>query len=415
MIFAQTLMDMKLETRSILIIALLTLTACGGAKSSDPQKIPAHVLTAEYLRRNDGYTGPAATMGPYTSWAIGGDPTQVHSAGMKIYAYTNPNRAYHSDNDYRITNLLDEHQGAIAKNCAGERITTAHGNGLLTDVRVSEAIGHTSDLVEHVNVAGTDAIFMDDSNDVQYTDNGPPCGYTADAWLAGTVAMYSAQTVPIIFNGLNLAEYGVDTLPLADLKYVIGGMWTGCYGFNREFGFANDGVNGLAQHWSDIENSELAMAAKGKMFWCFNTARTAGSANIPLRVYAYASFLLTYDLTSSLYQTQMPTSSTLRIYPETGLVPTAPVIAAPKEVSALQLSGGTYGREFAACYYRGAPIGACAVVVNPDAEPHANPYTIAYTRSVVLSGGGVLDSGSLATNGPVLTTIGAHAAAILFK
>jgi hypothetical protein len=398
------------------LAALALLTACGGAKSAgDAQPVPAHVLTAEYFGANGGYMGPAATMGAYASWAIGGNPTQVHSAAMKVYAYTNPSRAYRTDNDYRITNLLDEHQGAIAKNCAGAPVTTSHGNGILTDVRVSEAIGHTTDLVEHVNVPGTDAVFLDDTANIQYTDNGPPCGYSADAWLAGTQAMYSAQTAPLIFNSLSLAEYGVDLLPLADLKNVIGAMWTGCYAFHSEFGYSGDGVNGLAQHWSDIEDAELAMAAKGKMFWCFNTARDAGSASIPLRTYAYASFLLTYDPASSLYQTQMKTPSALRIFSETGLVPMAPAVAPPGAVKSLQTSSGAYGREFGACYYRGAPVGGCAVIVNPDVVPHANDYAAAYTRSVVLSGAGVLDGGSLVTNGPVPATLDPHMAAILVK
>jgi hypothetical protein len=403
---------------SVVYLAALLLTACGGAKNDagDPQATPpAHVLTAEYLGGNGGYMGPAATMGAYASWASGANPTQVHSAAMKVYAYTNPNRANHSDNDYRITNLLDDHQGAIAKNCAGAPITTSHGDGILTDVRLSEAIGHATDLVEHVNLPGTDAVFMDDTANVQYTDNGLPCGYTADAWLAGTQAMYSAQTASLIFNGLNLAEYGVNVLPLADLKNVIGGMWTGCYAFHREFGYSGDGVDGLAQHWSDTENAELAMAAKGKMFWCFNTARDPGSASIPLRTYAYASFLLTYDPSSSLYQTQMATPSNLRIFPETGLVPSAPSVAAPSAVTSLQTSSGAYGREFAACYYRGAPVGACAVIVNPDTAPHANAYAVAYTRTVVLRGAGVIDGGSVATNGPVPATLGPHTAAILIK
>ena len=395
------------------ILFAVLMTSCGGGTSAnDAAPPPAHVLTAEYSGSNGGYGGPVATMGAYASWAIGGTPTQVHSAAMKLYAYTDPNRAYRSDNDYRITNLLDEHQGAIAKDCAGKPITTAHGNGLLTDVRLSEAIGHATDLVEHVDVAGTDAVFMDDSDNVQYTDNGLPCGYTADSWLARNEAMYDAQTVPLIFNGLSSAEYDVNVLPLADLERDRRNV-------ERLFRLprrVRDGRRRRERRGRTLGGYRERAAVdgiEGQDLWCFNTARDDGSTDIPLRTYAYASFLLTYDAATSLYQTRMATPSGLRIFPETGLVPAAPAVAAPSAVSSLQTSGGAYGREYGACYYRAAPVGACAVAVNPDNAPHPNPFTAAYTRSIVLRGGGVLDGGALSTNGPVPATLAPHAAAIL--
>jgi hypothetical protein len=392
-----------------------TLTASRGQPHAAGGTMP-HVLTAEYFGWNGGYAGPPIVMARYTSWAIGGDPAQIHAAGMKIYAYTDPNRSYFSDDDYRIHDLLRQHTGAIARNCRGLTITTSHGKGILTDVRTSDAIAHTSSLIKHVFKPGVDAIFMDDSSDVLYTDNGLPCGYSEAAWLADTRAMYAAQSVPLIFNGLSMAEYRVDLLPLADLGNVIGAMWEGCYGFNREWGARSNGTNGLREHWTDIENAELAMAAKRKLFWCFNTARDDGADNSALRTYAYASFLLTYDAKSSLYETQMTTPSKLRVFPETGLVPTSPVIVSPDTVAALQTPGGAYGREYDRCLYRGSPIGACAVVVNPDNAAHATPYAGKYGDTVVLRGGGVLDGGTMSTKGgPVPSTLGAHSAAILTR
>ncbi len=377
--------------------------------------IAQHVLTAEYVGSYGGYSGSLGVMGQYSSWAVGASPSAAHAAGMKVYAYTDPNRSYHSDDDYRIQDLLSSHPGAIAKNCGGATITTEHGNGILTDVRTRDAIGHTTDLAKHVDAAGTDAVFMDDSDDVQYTDNGLPCNYNAASWLAGQKAMYAAQTVPIIFNGLSLLEYNVDPVPLADVSAVIGAMWEGCYGFHSEWGYPGDGTDGLREDWSLIENAQIAMAAKGKTFWCFNTQANAGSSNVASRTYAYASFLLTYDARTSLYETKMSTGSGLRIYPETGIVVSQPLITAPASVSVLKLSTSAYGREYRACYYRAASIGACAVVVNPDTASHGNPYT-GYRHTLILKGAGVLDGGSVATDGgPAPASLGGHSAAILLR
>ena len=385
-----------------------------GPRAPAAGRAAAHVLTAEYYAWNGGYAGPLGVMGRYTSWAIGGEPAKVHAAGMKTYAYTDPNRAYGNDHDYRIKDLLEKHPGAIAKTCSGRDVTISAGKGILTDVRTPDAIVHTSALVAHVLRSGTDAVFVDDSDDVLYTDDGPPCGYSPAAWLAGTRAMYAAQAAPLIFNGLNMAEYGVDTLPLADLPNVVGAMWEGCYGFADEWGVRGDGTSGLREHWADTENAELAMARKHKAFWCFNTARGAGADRLALRSYAYASFLLTYDLSSDVYETQMTTPSQLRVFPETGFVAAAPVNPPPNDVSALQLPDGAYGREFRRCSYRGAPIGTCAVVVNPEAVAHRTPFGGRYGHAIALRGAGVLDGGTLAVEGSAAPgTLGPHSGAIL--
>ncbi len=384
--------------------------------TAEVSRVPAHVLTAEYAGWNGGYGGPIPLMARYTSWAIGGDPARIHAAGMKIYAYTDPNRTYPADNDYRIDDLLRRNPGAIAKNCWGQTVTTSHGKGILTDVRTPDAIAHTSNLLRHVFVPGIDAVFMDDSDDVLFADNGLPCGYSQTAWMAGTRAMYAAQAAPLIFNGLSMAQYHIDSLPLADLPNVIGGMWEGCYGFHREWGVRGDGINGLREHWADIENYELAMAAKHKMFWCFNTAAGSAAANYALRIYTYASFLLSYDAESSLYETQMATPSSLRVFPETGVVPDSPVIPSPTTIAALQTTGDAYGREYRKCFYRGSPIGACAVVVNPADVAAAMPYADRYAHTIELRGGGVIDGGTVSMKGnPAPRIIEARAAAILVQ
>ena len=204
-------------------------------------------------------------------------------------------------------------------------------------------------------------------------------------------------------------------VPLLNVPNVMGGMYEDCYGFNGSEGMGTgDHTGGLYQHWTVTENTELAALATGKIFWCYGNMRGAGSSEIPLRLYAYANFLLTYG-PNALYQTSQSTPSGLRIYPESGIVPRNPLVPAPADVASLKTSTGVYGREYADCYYRGTRIGACAVITNPDnGSSHNNPYG-GYAHAVVLSGAGVLDGGTASFNGSVPSSLAPLTAAILVK
>jgi hypothetical protein len=98
--------------------------------------------------------------------------------------------------------------------------------------------------------------------------------------------------------------------------------------------------------------------------------------------------------------------------PETGIVPMQPLTTASSVTGYLR-SGGTYMREFGACYYLGVLKGKCAVVVNPGAST-ARIATTAYAHSVVLSGYDVLDGGTVSFTGARVTSVPAAGGAILF-
>jgi len=65
------------------------------------------------------------------------------------------------------------------------------------------------------------------------------------------------------------------------------------------------------------------------------------------------------------------------------------------------------------CFYAGKLIGSCAVVVNPGSSTITIPG--GYTRSLVLTGGGILDGGTANVNGPTVNQLGPISAAILFS
>jgi hypothetical protein len=100
------------------------------------------------------------------------------------------------------------------------------------------------------------------------------------------------------------------------------------------------------------------------------------------------------------------------VMPESGLVAENPVTAAAS-IAGYQAAGGAYFREFGACYYRGNFVNNCAVAVNPGTATVPVPST-SYAHSLVLSGGGVLDGGSVSFNGPTVSQLAPGSAVILF-
>ena len=101
--------------------------------------------------------------------------------------------------------------------------------------------------------------------------------------------------------------------------------------------------------------------------------------------------------------------------PESELVALNPLIPAPADISGLSTTTYTYGRQYANCYLGGVPIGSCAPVVNADGPKHAHafPWPGAYSHTLVLNGGGVLDGGTALTNGPAPTALVAGESAVI--
>jgi hypothetical protein len=213
----------------------------------------------------------------------------------------------------------------------------------------------------------------------------------------------------IFVNTLGAGTYPDQQVPYAQASNVIGAMCEECYAaYNgSKVDYAIGGTT-----WQHTEDAEIAMVSMHKIFWDYARAIGDPSAETGLRTFIYASFLLTYDPSYAMLQEAFQSATRFPVMPETGLVPMNPATTA-SSVSAYA-KGGVYMRDFADCYYRGARIGGCAVVVNPGSSSASVPAN-SYTHAMALSGGGVLDGGSASFTAPAVTSLGPDSGAILVQ
>lgn len=375
-----------------------------------------HVLTADYLGDPWGTTAIAWTAAaPYLSWAETGmaDATAIHNAGIHTMTYVDPNRTQLGGP------LYNGDATTFAHDCSGNRVTDVYANTVTQYVMDPAAASMQHLFAAYVSKlqrqGHLDALFEDDAGALSgfapYTPfSAMPCGYSDAAWITDEIALEDASPVPLIFNGLSGLDGHAPSLALGLLagSQASGGTYEQCFTSNTQP--KQDGWL-----WEAIENTELRTVAQGKIFECMGSNTSAAQASTDARLYAYASFLLTYSPTTSLYRSLFATSSGLHVMPEVELVALQPDTPAPASIAQLQRSGGTFARTYAACYLSGNPAGACAVVVNPDTAPHPFPLS-GYTHTLVLGGSGVLDGGTVSTAGPApAATLGAQEAAIVFQ
>lgn len=189
-------------------------------------------------------------------------------------------------------------------------------------------------------------------------------------------------------------------------KNIVGAMFEAC--FNNRY-------------WESAEISQVQTIAllkaqrkpPGPGFWCYLNGTSADAASaIPQRLFAYASFLLTYDPQYSVFQESFSTKpSTFKVMPETQFVPLDPVTA-PNDIAQLRDSSGAYVREYRYCYYKRTLLGGCKIVVNPgDAPVAVSPG--GYRHSMTLSGGGILDGGQVQFTADAPSTLNGKSGAIL--
>jgi hypothetical protein len=376
-----------------------------------------HVLVAGLVY---GYGGTptsvsSSTIARYLNWAETGATyvSTLKGAGIKTIAYTNFWRNYTSDSPQ--TGYVDlkpggAHADSEAKDCSGNPVYDSdYGGGYEADARASDALAHaqvTTNNAYAVTNQGFDAMFSDDTGGVFGITL--PCNYSQAAYDAAVNSVHTALGVPLWVNALGGAPNPATAIDLAQPANVLGAMCELCYGGDGSSGdYIQTGTS-----WVNVENAEIGMVAQHRVFWDY--ARMAGDASTEtgMRVYVYASFLLGYDPAYAMLQEAFTTSSGFPVMPETGLVAENPLTTAAS-ASGYQAPGGSYFREFAGCYYRGAFVNNCAVVVNPGTASVPVPTT-SYTHSLVLSGSGVLDGGTASFGGPAVTQLAPGTGAILF-
>jgi hypothetical protein len=358
--------------------------------------VPNHVLTWAWIKQRDNVSPAQAA--PYVDWAAVqvADANAFSQAGIKTAYYTDPNRTYAGQPMY------SQDETTFAHDCAGNRITVngRPGPTYQMDPRSPNLLRLWTAWVDWALQGGVhfDAIF-DDSADSVHNDSALPCNFDQTAWSTASNLMNTGFGLPIIYNGLGTLANGVTNPPpsIALNSSVLGGMLEGCYG--------NIGSNNPLPKkavWQNFENSELTMSAVHKTFVCRSLNSTPAQTAYDQRLYMYASFLLTYDVTSSIISEKFSTPSNLEVYPESGLVALDPLVQQPLAISGLLTAPYTFGRQYADCYLNGQAIGSCATVVNADGpnKTHPFPWPGVYSRTLVLNGAGVLDGGTASVSGP---------------
>lgn len=359
-----------------------------------------HVHTWENLSTGDGNRLSSWTEA--TPWLDYVDTDAVdslafHQAGITVAFYTIPNRQGPGDPMY------SNDESTFAHDCSGNRIDSL-GVGIgryLMDPHSTDLGGMWETYVQKMvaNGAWIDYVFEDKADNINKT-SATPCNFDQTDWTNASNQLDSFMTSHIIYNSLsNTSTTGgqPQVAPSIALNLTAaGGMSEDCY-------VKQDNTLRTRLSWQATELTEIDMANAQKMFVCNGGMSTDGSIAIQARLYQYASYLLTYDPNTTIYQSQYATYSGLSVYPEVQLVAKQPAIGEPSSISQLQQSGGTYARQYRACYIAGNFVGACAAVVNSESasmpsEPF--PYPGQYHHTLVLSGSGVLDGGSIATNGP---------------
>jgi hypothetical protein len=369
------------------LAAITVTTSTAGTYS-----VPKHVLTADYLGKPYGTTSIAySSAAPYLTWAQTGiySATAIHNAGIKTELYADPN-ATANDGDP----LYTSNQNTFAHSCSGSRISYSY-DGHVFYVMAIGGSAMQSLFANWVNaersVGHFDAVFEDNA--------GPwfglpeyPCNYSNSQWITYGEQLNSASPIPVITGGLeDLYNKGVSlTVNLLDNGNTIGGNYEHCF----------SDTHTPKMHtwvWQAMEATEINVANRNKLFECQARNTNSASSATDARIYTLASFLLGYNPRTSILWEQFSTPSGFHVMPESGLVALSPKVT-PSSLSSVHMSGGTYARQFGACYYRGSSVGACAVVVNPDTVAHPFPFS-GYHHTLYLSGSGVVDGGKAYTTG----------------
>jgi hypothetical protein len=204
------------------------------------------------------------------------------------------------------------------------------------------------------------------------------------AWIAGENALISAAPRKLILNGGDGFRPAYDGAFLKNAN-VAGANHEGCFNAAPR-GKVSD-ANGV---WKDQADGLLADLPFRKYSLCMmNGPPTAAN-----RLYALASWWLTYDPSYSVIAPIAPAADGNALFPEYDIVPLGPKTSAAGGSVRTLGRDGVYVREFAQCFQNGMAIGACAAVVNPTSSPRAVPSLSGrYTRALALNDASAVSGG----------------------
>lgn len=356
---------------------------------------PAHVLTSDYL---GGYAGtssvPWSTAAKYLSWAEvdSEEANAISATGIKTLDYLDPFRQSTTDPLYNSNNATFSHD------CSGNKIVIDYTGATpatqyLMNPNSSALVTLLNNWEKSQESQGHfDAFFFDNVDDLIETVN--PCDVSDATWDAWNADFIQSSDYPVAFSGYALST---EAQALITESHVLGGVVEDCYSRTSQ----PTPPYTTGSFWIQDENLEIAAGNYEKKFFCYNNGTEEASSYTQLREYVYASFLLTYQLTTSVLWESYATTSGLHVFPETEFVPTSPLKASVGSVSQLESSNGLYVREYTTCYLAGKSVGHCAVIVNSGTSSTlAMPkMSYSYSHTLSVSGAGVIDGGSVSAAG----------------
>ncbi len=382
-----------------------------------PSNVPMHVQTAEYLTSSTETAANPSVYAPYLTWAytLTGNLGKTQAAGIKTVIYIDP--VMPVAGQYEYTELAGVYSTARATACTGAYSTNYNGTGYVLDPTKSNAASYITNVVDHaisVAVAANpgyahpyNLLFVDNAGE-PYGVTPTPCDFNASTYGTYLDSDFAAAGAPVVLNALSTTSSYLPTY-VARLSgsAVQGGEYEHCFD-DRQWSVEED---------AQIEAVAIVKStgkAPGPGFWCYLDGTSADASTVTAqRLFAYASFLLTYDPNYSVFQESYASSpSTFKVMPETGFVPLEPVTT-PSSISALETSSGAYVQQYAYCYYRGSLIGPCEVAVNPGTATVSVPNPGNLQHSVSLSGEGVLDGGTVSFTSQAVNSLAPGTAAIL--
>jgi hypothetical protein len=352
--------------------------------------VPRHVLTGAYF---GGYNGthkvsPQRAASVLSLAEVAPADSGVMSAlGVKTMLYSDPSREQPGDP------MWPRDENVFAHDCSGAHVSTGshYAGQVLTDPSSPALRDMWRTYVARREEGGHyDFIFDDDAVGAKYLAN-PPCGYSFDRWLEAHKALVRALDAKVIYNGLNDFNGHGTAAEMRLNSVAAGGMMEECYAQ-----LAPDHRVGGWQWWA-TEETELRMAQQHKYFICYGRDLSPADQSYDSRLYTFASFLLTYDINTSVLWEYYKTPSDLQVMPESRIVALHPVKSI-RRVADLRSKEGVFVRAYRDCFIDGERVGACAAAVNPDDDAHPL-HLSGFRRTLQLQGAGILDGGRVRITG----------------
>lgn len=364
--------------------------------------VPNHVLTFMMIGTDGGTSLVTPTqVAGWVDWVLTTPPDSLlaKAAGMTTLIYSDPNRV----NPGSL--IWNDDESTFAHDCNGNRITVSGSNDLQMNVYSTHLWSlWTNDVTQREQWDGGgeyDYAFEDSADEINPQRlSALPCDFDQNTWTQSTNSMDATQPFPIFYNGLGLIP-GDQKSPGPEIglnKTTVGGMSEDCFVGRTPSGYF------YAPHWLATANTELKMNEYGKPFACHSNWYGAADQSFAQRTYYYASFLLGYNVSTSMAMTEFTSPSGVTVMPEVQLVPEDPVVQTPTYVGKLLTNTGVYGRQYQSCYLGGTLVGACAVAVNPNNPKNSGPLKFPwpgqYGHTLSMSGSDYYDGGTVGADGP---------------